>query len=45
MSYSLSIKNMVCPRCIRVVQAELEKIGYQVLSIRLGEVELGEKTG
>lgn len=34
---------MVCPRCIRVVQAELEKIGYQVLSIRLGEVELGEK--
>lgn len=34
----LFIKNMVCQRCIMVVQSELEKIGFKPLSIALGEV-------
>ncbi|HCI58062.1 MAG TPA: AraC family transcriptional regulator [Bacteroidetes bacterium] len=34
------IKNMVCNRCILVVKNELEKLGFQTLSISLGEVEL-----
>jgi len=32
------IKNMVCPRCIKVVEEEFEKIGLQIESIKLGEV-------
>ena len=35
----LYIKNMVCPRCIKVVEEELEKLGIRILSINLGEVE------
>ncbi len=35
----LYIKNMVCPRCIKVVQDELEKLGVKVKSTILGEVE------
>ncbi|MCF6268335.1 MAG: helix-turn-helix transcriptional regulator [Melioribacteraceae bacterium] len=35
----LYIKNMVCPRCIKVVKEELEKLGVKILSINLGEVE------
>ena len=31
---------MVCPRCIRVVQEELEKLGIKVNSIALGEVKV-----
>ncbi len=38
----LYIKNMVCPRCIKVVQEELEKLGVKILSINLGEVETAE---
>ncbi|MBF0762037.1 helix-turn-helix transcriptional regulator [Dysgonomonas mossii] len=34
------IKNMVCNRCILVINAELEKIGIKVNSIKLGEVSL-----
>ena len=34
------IKNMVYNRCILVVKNELEKLGFQTLSISLGEVEL-----
>lgn len=34
----LVIKNMVCNRCIKVVKEELEKLGLQIKSIRLGEV-------
>ncbi len=33
----LHIKNMVCPRCIRVVREELEKLGHDVRSVVLGE--------
>jgi AraC family transcriptional regulator len=36
----LHIKNMVCPRCIRVVRDELEKLDLTVRQIELGEVEI-----
>lgn len=32
------VKNMVCDRCIRVVREDFERLGYDVRSIRLGEV-------
>lgn len=35
---TLYVKNMVCDRCIRIVMEELEKIGLDVRSIKLGEV-------
>lgn len=35
----LFIKNMVCPRCIKVVREELERLGIEILSISLGAVE------
>jgi len=31
---------MVCPRCIKVVREELEKLGIKIKSIILGEVEV-----
>ena len=37
---TLHIKNMVCSRCIKVVQEELEKLGYTVENIELGEAEI-----
>lgn len=37
---TLFIKNMVCNRCIMVVQNELEKLGLKVKAIKLGEVIL-----
>jgi len=37
---TLYIRNMVCNRCIRVVQEELEKLGLQVQRVDLGEVDL-----
>jgi AraC-like DNA-binding protein len=37
----LYIKNMVCPRCIKVVREELTKLGLDVRSVALGEVEVG----
>ena len=39
----LYIKNMVCNRCIMVVEAELEKLDIQPLSVELGEVRLDKK--
>ena len=38
----LHIKNMVCNRCIIVVRQELEKLGFDPVSITLGEVRLKE---
>ena len=35
----LYIKNMVCPRCIKVVKEELEKLNIEILDITLGEVK------
>jgi YesN/AraC family two-component response regulator len=37
---TLFIKNMVCNRCIMVVQNELEKLGLDAKNIKLGEVTL-----
>lgn len=34
------IKNMVCNRCISVVQQEMDRMGFVVKNIKLGEVEL-----
>jgi AraC-like DNA-binding protein len=36
----IHIKNMVCNRCILVVQQELEKLGYNPIRVSLGEAEL-----
>lgn len=36
------IKNMVCPRCIRVVREDLEKLGLTVARVDLGEVEIAD---
>jgi AraC-like DNA-binding protein len=35
---TLYVKNMVCPRCIRVVREELTRLGLDVRSVVLGEV-------
>ena len=40
---TLFIKNMVCNRCIMVVQNELEKLGLTVKNIKLGEVTLDKE--
>lgn len=37
---TLTIRNMVCDRCKRVVREELEKLGLIVDRVELGEVEL-----
>ncbi|HVO72682.1 MAG TPA: AraC family transcriptional regulator [Ignavibacteriaceae bacterium] len=34
---TLYIKNMVCPRCIKVVKEELEKLNLNVKNVQLGE--------
>lgn len=39
------VKNMVCDRCIRVVREDFERLGYDVRSIRLGEVVVAEQEG
>lgn len=41
---TLHIKNMVCPRCVRVVKEELGRLGLKVSCVTLGEakIEYGE---
>jgi AraC-like DNA-binding protein len=39
----LYIKNMVCSRCKKAVEAELDKIGVQYNSVELGEVNTKKK--
>ncbi|TCC93817.1 AraC family transcriptional regulator [Pedobacter frigiditerrae] len=39
----LYIKNMVCDRCKMVVKAELEKLGFNPISIQLGEVKIEQE--
>lgn len=39
----LIIKNMVCDRCIMVVQNELGKLGLNLKSIKLGEITLSSE--
>lgn len=36
----LHIKNMVCPRCIKVVSEELNSLGFEIQTIQLGRVEI-----
>jgi len=36
----LHVRNMVCPRCLRVVQRELEKIGLVVEAVALGAADV-----
>ncbi len=38
----LSIRNMVCRRCLLVVRSELEKLGLHPVSVELGKVILEE---
>ena len=40
---TLFIKNMVCNRCIMVVQNELDKLGLNVKKIKRGEVILDKE--
>ncbi len=42
--FLLNIKNMVCNRCIKVVEEEIEKLGYNVVDISLGEVKISSST-
>lgn len=37
---TLFIQNMVCPRCIRVVREDLEKLGAEVKHVELGKAEI-----
>ncbi|MFY0652720.1 MAG: helix-turn-helix transcriptional regulator [Cyclobacteriaceae bacterium] len=37
----IRIKNMVCPRCIKVVREEFEKAGGSVANVQLGEADVG----
>ena len=39
---TLTIRNMVCDRCKRVVREELEKLGLTVSRVELGEVEVAD---
>lgn len=38
--HTINVKNMVCPRCITVVNEILEKIGLRPETVRLGQVSL-----
>lgn len=40
---AIFIKNMVCNRCIIVVQSELDKLGLEAKNIKLGEVTLNKE--
>ena len=40
---TLYVKNMVCPRCIKVVNEELRRLGLDVRSVALGEVIVSGK--
>lgn len=40
---TLRVKNMVCPRCIKVVKEEIERLGYDILHVQLGEVRLSQE--
>ena len=44
-SSTLYIKNMVCPRCIKVVRDELQALGHDVRNVILGEVTVSGTVG
>lgn len=37
---SIYIKNMVCPRCIRIIQEQFARLNLPVLDVQLGRVDL-----
>lgn len=37
---TICIKNMVCPRCIRIVKEQFEAMGLPVMEVQLGHVDL-----
>lgn len=39
---TLFVKNMVCNRCIKVVNEELTRLGLEIISIKLGEVKINK---
>lgn len=41
----LAVKNMVCDRCIGVLTRELQKEGFSVVNVKLGEVEIANQLG
>lgn len=41
----VSIKGMVCQRCISTIKSELEKAGFEASDIQLGEVTLSTSLG
>ena len=43
--FNLTIKNMVCARCIKVVKDELANIGISNANVTLGNVSLEKKPG
>jgi AraC family transcriptional regulator len=43
-TFILRIKNMVCPRCIKVVRESLENMGMAVTAIELGQVQVRTDT-
>jgi AraC-like DNA-binding protein len=43
MSTALSIKNMVCPRCIETVDRIFRENGFEVESVKLGEVSVSQE--
>ena len=43
MATTLHIKNMVCNRCIRVVNEELTNLGFNVKSVELGEAVIEDQ--
>ena len=36
----LHVKNMVCDRCILIVRQQMEKLGFEILDISLGKVDI-----
>lgn len=36
----LTIKNMICTRCLKVIQLDLESIGVELLELRLGKIRI-----
>lgn len=40
---TLHVKNMVCNRCIKVIQDEFDKLGIVIESIKLGEIDISQK--
>jgi AraC family transcriptional regulator len=42
--FAFNVKNMVCPRCIKVVTEELTRTGFNVTEVELGKVILEQDT-